>query len=75
MIDRKILGQRIRCHRELCRLTLPELAALMGCDIRFVEDVEAGSRDVTLKTISRIAKALDLLPHDLIEVEGQKQDE
>lgn len=54
----KITGARIRKLRRQKNLTQEQLAELTKIEARSIVDIEAGKRNPTLKTLSKIAKAL-----------------
>ena len=60
-------GARLRIVRRERGLSQEELALRAGLDRTYVSSCEAGRRNVTLKTIVRLASALDLRPVDLLE--------
>ena len=61
-----ILAARVREIRRNLKLAQRELAMLIGTKQTFIFLVEAGEANVTLKTLARLAKALDVNPTDLL---------
>lgn len=59
----------IRDMRKLRGLSQGELADAIGCDRTFISSIERSGRRPALRTLERVAEALDcavvdLLPHD-----------
>lgn len=63
----KRTGERIKRLRRQRNLTQERLAELTKIEARSIVDIEAGKRNPTLKTLSKIAKALDTKLSDLFE--------
>jgi transcriptional regulator with XRE-family HTH domain len=57
---------RLRALRLERRLSQEALAAVAGLDRTYVSSAEAGRRNVTLRTIQRLAAALDVDPAELV---------
>jgi transcriptional regulator with XRE-family HTH domain len=51
-------GQSVRRHREAKDMTQEDLADKAGLDRTYISDVERGSRNLSITSMSRIAKAL-----------------
>jgi len=60
-------GDKIRKLRKQKGLTQEELADLAKVDPKSIISIEAGKRNVTLKTLKKIALALDIQPSVLLE--------
>jgi transcriptional regulator with XRE-family HTH domain len=60
-------GLHLRQLRQARGLSQEELANRAGLDRTYVSSCEAGRRNVTLKTIVKLADALELSPAALIE--------
>ena len=60
------MGQRIRVRRRVLRISQEELAERSGFHPTYVSSVERGERNVSLMTILRIAKALEMDPGRLV---------
>jgi transcriptional regulator with XRE-family HTH domain len=56
----KAFGQNVRVHRATKHLTQEILAKKARIHRSYLCDVEGGTRNVTLKNIVRIARALDI---------------
>lgn len=63
----KKVGERIRSLRKQKGLTQEDLAALTKIEARSIVDIEAGKRNPTLKTLTKIANALNLSSSKLLE--------
>jgi transcriptional regulator with XRE-family HTH domain len=63
----RILGERIRAHRE--ELGLSQEALAFDCDVHwtFLGQVERGRRNLSLHNLLKIAYGLDVDPGDLIQ--------
>jgi transcriptional regulator with XRE-family HTH domain len=64
---RKGLGERIRALRLARRLTLEAAAERMELDFKHLQKVEAGQGNVTLVTLVRLAKGLEVPLEALFE--------
>ena len=63
----KDLGERVRELRNERKLTLEQLDELSGIDWRHIHKIEAGTLNVTLVTLYRLAEGLDVSVKDLLE--------
>lgn len=59
-------GQRVRMYRKQRHLTQDQLANKCGLNQNYVSDIETGKRNVTLRVIDNIAKALGVQVEDLV---------
>jgi transcriptional regulator with XRE-family HTH domain len=59
-------GERVRVRRLRLHLTQETLAEKCGLHFTYVGSVERGERNVTLQTIVRLARALDVDPGRLV---------
>ena len=62
----KLLGHRVRAERQAAGLTLEQLGEKAGITGAFVAHIEAGRKNATLRTVGKLAKALDLSVSDLV---------
>lgn len=62
-------GRRLRALRQARGISQEELAHHAGLDRTYISSCEAGRRNVTLKTITRLADALGISPAALIAPE------
>ena len=58
-------GQQVRCYRMQRHFTQEELAFLCGLHQNYISEIEAGKRNVTLRVMESIAKALGVKETDL----------
>lgn len=65
MATYKKLGEKIRKIRRKRKLTQERLAELAKVDPKSIIEIEAGKRNPTLKTISKIANALGIEVKDI----------
>lgn len=56
----KFLGSRIRAARKKCNLTQQKLADQTGLAIKTVQDIEAGKKNPTYDTLSRLIERLGI---------------
>lgn len=61
------LGTRIRDQRKVKKMTLRGLSEKSGISAGFLCDVELGKRSMTIDTLKRVAKALEVTPSVLID--------
>lgn len=75
MIDAKKIGKVIQEYRWQKELSQELLSGLAGIDRTHYSKIERGLRSPTLETIFKIANALDVPPHEIIEsIEKISQD-
>ncbi len=58
-----IVGQNIKKYRERAKITQEEMADLV--DYKYYQRIEYGQKNITLKTVLKIAKKLNVQPKDL----------
>ncbi|MEF9961262.1 MAG: helix-turn-helix transcriptional regulator [Erysipelotrichaceae bacterium] len=58
-------GQSVRSLRTSLEMTQEDLALKAGLHRNYVSDMERGTRNVSLKAISKVAKALNVHESDL----------
>ena len=68
MLDTKAVGKTIPGLRRKKGLTQEQLSGLAALDRTHYSKIERGLRSPTLDTIFKIAFALDMEPHELIQV-------
>ena len=59
-------GKNVRMLRKQRRLTQEELAALCHVHQHYISDIERGVRNVSLRVIETLARALDVDERDLL---------
>ena len=62
----KRFGANVRAWREAAALSQEELAERLGLHRTYVGGVERGERNLTLRTVERIATKLDVDPVQLL---------
>lgn len=67
MVDRVLVGEVLRRLREEKGKTQEVLSGLAGLDRTHYSKIERGLRSPTLDTLWKVAHALDLQPHELVE--------
>ncbi len=56
----KRIGSNIRVARTIKRLTQAQLAELIDVHEKYIGKIEAGKQNLTVKTLNKIASALDM---------------
>ncbi len=69
------LGLKIRTLRKMAGLTQEQLAEAAEVSTNFIGYVERGQRALSIKTLDRIAQALDVSPKDMFEFTEGNADE
>lgn len=64
-----LMGERIKMLREQKNLSQQDLAALLNFEKSNMSRIEAGGNNMTLKTLYKISKALDVKLKDLLDIE------
>lgn len=67
----QIKGEKIRQIREERDCSLAEFAAKAGISISYLSEIERGAKKPSLKTIDKIATALNIPKSQLVEVSGE----
>ena len=65
-----LFGSRVRELRLVCEISQEELAALTELDRTYISGIERGKRNLSLKNILKIAKALRVSPSELLNIAG-----
>lgn len=60
------LGQNLRAYRRARGLSQEELAELLGLHRTYIGGLERGERNITLRTLDRLAAQLSADPLDLL---------
>ncbi|MGH9436839.1 MAG: helix-turn-helix domain-containing protein [Terriglobia bacterium] len=68
-----LLANSIRCLRRKLGFSQEALAEKCGLHRTYVGAIERGERNVTLVTLSRLAKALGVLPGELISSKWERK--
>lgn len=76
VIEAKLIGQIIQTYRENRGISQEVLSGLAGLDRTHYSKIERGLRTPTLDTLFKIAHALGIPPHEIVEtIEKQCGDE
>lgn len=62
----RTLGARLRAYRDRRALSQEALAAVLGVHRTYMGGIERGERNLTLKSVERIAQRLAMDPLDLL---------
>jgi len=63
---RRIVGQKIRDHRNWARMSQEKLAEKADLSYKYVGEVERGCVNISLDSLVRISKALGIKVRDLV---------
>lgn len=61
-------GTQVKQLRNERGMTQEELSQRSGLAIRFLQDIEAGNKQASIKTVFRLADAFEVSPNDLVEI-------
>lgn len=64
---KEAFGAQVKLLRTAREMTQEELSQRSGLAIRFLQDVEAGNKQASIKTVFKLADGLGALPNDLIQ--------
>ncbi len=68
---KKLLGKRIKIHREKAKLTQEQLAEKIGINSRSLSLIECGSNFITASTLNAISNALNVTPKKLFDFDDE----
>ena len=75
MVSSVLIGNIIQQHRKSKGLTQEQLSGLATLDRTHYSKIERGQRSPTIETLFKIAYALDIPPHKLIQaIENEVKD-
>ena len=63
----QIVGQKVRKRRKELGFTQERLAEASGLHRTYIAGIEAGKRNISLKNLEKLAKALKVSPDDLLK--------
>ncbi len=67
------LGQRIKEYREKSELTQENMSeGIHPIEYKYYQRIESGKRNLTLRTLFKISKKLNIPLKDLLDIEGKK---
>lgn len=64
----KNLGQNIRELRRNKKMTIDELAEKSSLSGKYLQGVEVGNRNISIKNLNKISNALDIYPDRLLNI-------
>ena len=62
------VGLKIKFYRQRLHLTQAALAEKIDMDVRYLSDIERGKKNITLKTLYRLATALEINIDELFQM-------
>lgn len=65
----RTLGRNLRAYREARGLSQEDFAVVLGVHRTYMGGVERGERNLTLKSVERIAASLKMDPMELLRVQ------
>lgn len=68
MTLRQIFRHNVKYYRKKFNLSQEKLAELAGLSTNYIGDIERTNRKVTIDTVEKISKALNISPADLLSV-------
>ena len=63
----QIVGRKVRKRRKELGFTQEKLAEASGLHRTYIAGIEAGKRNISLKNLEKLAKALKVSPEDLLK--------
>lgn len=61
----KLVGEKIKLVRKARGLTQETLSEKSGLSEKYISDTERGTRNISLESLEKIMKALEIEPHEL----------
>ena len=71
MRAQELLGRRLKELRKGRELTQEQLAEKAGLDVKFVGSIERGTENPSIQTLEKLANALSVKIHQIVNVEHQ----
>ena len=68
----RLVGRNLRAYRRARGLSQEAFADLLEVHRTYMGSVERGERNLTLKSIERIAERLDVEPRSLLAAQGEE---
>ena len=72
---RSILGENVKRHRTLKRLSQAKLAEMLDISPNFISDIETGKRWLSSDTMVNLAKYLDIEVYEFLKPQQAPKDE
>jgi len=63
----RLLGRNLRNHRKEQKLSQEQFADLLGVHRTYMGGIERGERNLTLKSVERLAESLGVDPAELLK--------
>jgi transcriptional regulator with XRE-family HTH domain len=63
----KIIGENIKTLRQRKKISQENLAGIAEIDRRYIQSIEKGKRNISLNTLYKISKALDIKMSEILE--------
>ena len=60
----KNIGLSVKYYRQRLNLTQLMLSEILNMDIHYISDIERGKKNITLRTLCKLASALQVEPKD-----------
>ncbi|GAB3618711.1 helix-turn-helix transcriptional regulator [Okibacterium endophyticum] len=67
----KVLGFNLRRYRDARGLSQEEFASVLGVHRTYMGGIERGERNLTLKSVERLAEMIDAEPLELLRADGR----
>ena len=64
------LGYNIRLLRKSKKMTIDTLAEKAGVSSKYLQGIEVGNRNISIKRLNKIAKALETTPESLLTIKS-----
>ena len=68
------LGYNIRLLRKSKKMTIDTLAEQAGVSSKYLQGIEVGNRNISIKRLNKIAKALETTPESLLTIKSSNLD-
>jgi len=72
VISKKEIGERVRAIRQAREMTQAQLAEILGTRHTNVSGIERGTRGLTIQQLVKLARALDVSPAEILDVDRSK---
>lgn len=69
----KIVGTNLRLHRQAKGLSQEDFAEALGVHRTYMGSVERGERNLSLRSVERLAEAIDVEPLELLTAPSEGQ--
>lgn len=72
VISKQEIGERVRAIRHAREMTQAQLAEILGTRHTNVSGIERGTRGMTIQQLVKLARALDVSPAEILDVDRSK---